>query len=228
MEVKLNLTLYPIVDIEFIEKNEIPNQDIEILLQQVDFFQLRIKNKKEKEILKLVQEYKNKYNKKIILNDYYEYKELVDGVHLGFEDLLKLKKKERITLKKNLAKNLPEWIQSKEKFILGFSTHNLKQFSKLHEEYREVLGYLAIGPMFSTTTKDLEYPLIPKEELDSILHYCVENRIQASLVFIGGICNSCLKDLYTSFNVFRYFENKKIYYASISNFLTKRIVLNYP
>lgn len=130
--------------------------------------------------------------------------------------------------KYNLAKSLPEFLLSNDKIIIGISTHNVLQFSELYNQYQSILGYLAIGPMYSTHTKIVEYPIVKQEELYEIIGFIIKNKIDISLVFIGGIDISKIKELYSILYNFDYFKNKIVYYASISNFLTNAIPYQYP
>ena len=88
-----------------------------------------------------------------------------DGVHLGQEDL------DAESARRLLG----------EAAIIGFSTHNIEQAI---EAARQPLDYLAIGPIFSTTSKENPDPEIGLETL---------RRVRAALpralplVAIGGI-----------------------------------------
>ncbi len=231
MEDSLRFCLYPIVDVKFLETQNITEEYLKRLLQNLDFFQLRIKNKTKNEVLDLLKNFYKKFNKKIILNDYYDLLDFVDGIHLGIEDLYQFDLKEKVSEikeKYNFAKNLTEFLLSKDKLIFGISTHNFLQFSKIYEEFQSILGYLAIGPVNSTTTKIVEYPVINQEELNKILTFIITNQLEISIVLIGGIEKSVIEALYHTFYNFKYFNNKTIYFASISNFLNNKIPICYP
>lgn len=170
----------------------------------------------------------NYSKKKIILNDYWNFYNYVDGVHLGIEDLKQIYEfdYQLKSLKKSnfqFARSITEWLESKNKFILGFSSHNFEQFNELYSNYKNYLGYIAIGPISITNTKKLDYPTLSKKELEQIIDYIIENKIENSIVFIGGIDNLKIKEIYDLLNHYKFFENKTLYYASISNFLTNKI-----
>jgi len=102
--------------------------------------QLRDKNSSPKgfyEAAKEVLEIARERNVKIIINDRVDIALALkaDGVHLGQDDLP------------------PEHARKilGEKAIIGFSTHNLKQAA---EAARLPIDYLAIGPVFTTLTKE--------------------------------------------------------------------------
>ena len=111
-----------------------------------------------------------------------------DGVHLGQDDLPP--EKARILLGPGK--------------IIGFSTHNLEQAM---EADSMPVDYLAIGPVFQTSTKDNPDPVIG---LDAVT--LVSTRVSKPLVAIGGItldraqsvvragadCVAVISDLYSS------------------------------
>jgi len=86
-----------------------------------------------------------------------------DGVHLGQDDLPP--EKARLLLG--------------EEKIIGYSTHTLKQ--ALEADLLPV-DYVAIGPVFSTSTKENPDPIIGLEGVRQ-----VKERISKPLVAIGGI-----------------------------------------
>lgn len=101
----------------------------------------------------------------IIINDRVDIAMAVaaDGVHLGQDDLP------------------PERVRALvgESLIIGFSTHNLKQ--ALEADSTSV-DYLAIGPVFQTSTKEKPDPVVGLEALGEI-----RRRVSKPLVAIGGI-----------------------------------------
>lgn len=101
----------------------------------------------------------------IIINDRVDIAMAVaaDGVHLGQDDLP------------------PERVRAivGQNRIIGFSTHNLKQ--ALEADFTSV-DYIAIGPVFQTSTKEKPDPVVGLEALGEIKH-----RISKPLVAIGGI-----------------------------------------
>ncbi|HXG94082.1 MAG TPA: thiamine phosphate synthase [Blastocatellia bacterium] len=101
----------------------------------------------------------------IIINDRVDIAVAVeaDGVHLGQNDLPV--EQARIILGENR--------------IVGFSTHTLKQ--ALEASFKAI-DYLAIGPVFHTTTKENPDPVVGLEGLRE-----VKRQIAKPLVAIGGI-----------------------------------------
>lgn len=101
----------------------------------------------------------------IIINDRVDIAMAVaaDGVHLGQDDLP------------------PERVRAivGQSRIVGFSTHNLKQ--ALEADSTSV-DYIAIGPVFQTSTKEKPDPVVGLEALREI-----KRRILKPLVAIGGI-----------------------------------------
>jgi thiamine-phosphate pyrophosphorylase len=86
-----------------------------------------------------------------------------DGVHLGQEDL------PVVDARKILGPDR----------IIGCSTHNLAQAL---EAERSGANYVAIGPVFATTSKENPDPVVGLEELREI-----RRRLTKPLVAIGGI-----------------------------------------
>ncbi len=87
----------------------------------------------------------------------------VAGVHLGQSDL---------------SPTAARQILGPEK-IIGFSTHNMEQ--ALTADSMPV-DYIAVGPIFSTSTKENPDPVVGQEELEKI-----RNKIFKPIVAIGGI-----------------------------------------
>ncbi len=115
-----------------------------------------------KEILKIARQ----RNVKIIINDRVDIALVLkaDGVHLGQEDLP------------------PEQARRilGEKAIIGFSTHNLEQAA---EAVRLPINYVAIGPVFSTRTKENPEEVVGIETIKRVREI-IGN---FPLVAIGGI-----------------------------------------
>jgi thiamine-phosphate pyrophosphorylase len=107
---------------------------------------------------------------KIIINDRVDIALALkaDGVHLGQDDLPV--EAARRLLGKILGKNV----------IIGFSTHNL---AHVEQAARLPIDYLAIGPIFSTTTKESSNPAVNLEGLAEVRQAAP----QIPLVAIGGI-----------------------------------------
>jgi len=69
-----------------------------------------------------------------------------------------------------------------DRAIIGFSTHNEAQFlAAVHEP----VDYVALGPLFGTTSKDNPDPTVGLEELRRLRHFATK-----PLVAIGGITRS--------------------------------------
>jgi thiamine-phosphate diphosphorylase len=90
-----------------------------------------------------------------------------DGVHLGQDDLHPVEARRLLG----------------ERAVIGYSTHNLKQAL---EALTFPIDYLAIGPIFSTTSKEKPDPEVGLEGLRSVK--AVAGSIP--LVAIGGITES--------------------------------------
>jgi thiamine-phosphate pyrophosphorylase len=86
-----------------------------------------------------------------------------DGVHVGQNDL-PVEEARRL-----LGRNK----------VVGVSTHNLKQAL---EAQRSTADYVAIGPVYPTTSKQNPDPIVPREELRAI-----RSQVTKPLVAIGGI-----------------------------------------
>ena len=100
-----------------------------------------------------------------IINDRVDIALLVDadGVHLGQDDLPVEEARKLLGSGK----------------IVGFSTHNLKQAL---EAQRSAADYVAIGPVYPTTSKQNLDPIVPWEDLKA-----VRREVKKPLVAIGGI-----------------------------------------
>lgn len=215
--------LYPILDWNYIENYKIELNSIKTIIQNCNFFQLRIKNKQMDEMLEIIHIYKNYFPfAKLILNDYYQLISYSNGLHLGIEDLKLIQNELDLKPLYPLAQNIDEWISQQNTFIFGISTHSFHQFESFYKQYKNEVGYLAIGPCFETNTKELNYSLINQKEISEILKFYQKEKLKISLVFIGGMNKTNVHILHkwiqnTEFS----FEN--IYYASISSFLKTEI-----
>jgi len=91
-----------------------------------------------------------------------------DGVHLGQEDLSPA-----------AARRIFDQIKDEQRRIIGFSTHNLDQ---LRETDSLPVDYIAVGPVFATSSKANPDPVIGLEGVRAA------SRITTKpLVAIGGI-----------------------------------------
>jgi thiamine-phosphate pyrophosphorylase len=93
------------------------------------------------------------------------------GVHLGQDDLPPAKARQILGPSR----------------ILGFSTHNLSQAVAADSE---PVDYIAIGPIFTTASKDRPDPVVGLEMLRE-----VKSRVSKPVVAIGGITLSSAKTL---------------------------------
>ena len=91
-----------------------------------------------------------------------------DGVHLGQEDLSPA-----------AARRIFDQIKDEQRQIIGFSTHNLDQ---LREADSLPVDYIAIGPVFATSSKANPDPVIGLEGVRAASRVTTKH-----LVAIGGI-----------------------------------------
>ncbi len=130
--------------------------------------QLRTKDLKdealEKEILNAIK-ISNKYKARLFINDFWELaiKHQAYGIHLGQEDLVDA--------------NLEAIYQAGIR--LGVSTHTTKEIEMALEIEP---SYLAIGPIFETTSKIVAYDIVGIEELRKW-----SQNVPYPIVAIGGI-----------------------------------------
>ena len=144
--------------------------------------QLRVKDLKEKdledEIAKAVKisEY---YEARLFINDYWELaiKYKAYGIHLGQEDL------ERANLEAIYQADIR----------LGVSTHTTKEIEMALEIEP---SYLAIGPIFETSSKKVNYNTVGVKELRNW-----SKNVQYPIVAIGGINLSNIKEIIAIKNV---------------------------
>jgi len=144
-------------------------------LKKIYFFQLRLKNKKEKQIIKIgrkIQILCKKYRTKFIINDnpYIAKKLSADGCHLGQKDMIFHKAKKIIKNK-----------------IIGITCHNSKILIKKTIKLKP--SYIAIGAFFKSRTKKIKY----KSDIN-LLKYA-KSITKIPIVAIGGINNKNYKKL---------------------------------
>ena len=94
---------------------------------------------------------------------------------------------ECMSVRKICLWNTPEQIVGPEK-IVGYSTHNLAQALEAEQSSAD---YIAIGPVFATTSKENPDPIVPWEELREI-----RRRIKKPMVAIGGITSQNAAQLF--------------------------------
>ena len=178
MKININKKKY----IYLISPNKIHNKNLFYLelekvlrSKKVYFFQLRLKNYKEKQILQVGKKVRlicKKYKTKLIINDnpFIAKKLNADGCHLGQNDM-KLDKAKKIIKNK----------------IFGVTCHNSKELVKKAIKVKP--SYIAIGAFFKSTTKEVKY----KANI-SFLKY-VKKLTNIPVVTIGGINNKNYRKL---------------------------------
>lgn len=154
------LGLYPLVD----RANKLET----LFALGITTAQLRVKDLKEKaleeEIIKAI-EISNKHKARLFINDFWELaiKHKAYGIHLGQEDLVDA--------------DLNAIHQANIR--LGVSTHTTKEIEMALEIEP---SYLAIGPIFETTSKVVTYDTVGIEELKKW-----SQNVPYPIVVIGGI-----------------------------------------
>ena len=138
--------------------------------------QLRVKDLKnealEKEIIKAIK-ISNKYNARLFVNDFWKLaiKHKAYGIHLGQEDLI----------------DADLEAIHKANIRLGLSTHTTKEIEMALEIEP---SYLAIGPIFETTSKIVNYDTVGIEELKKW-----SQNVPYPIVAIGGINLDNIQDI---------------------------------
>jgi hydroxymethylpyrimidine kinase/phosphomethylpyrimidine kinase/thiamine-phosphate diphosphorylase len=159
------LGLYPVVDsIEWLEK---------CLAAGVKTIQLRVKDKTTEKLDQLVAkaaELGRQFEARLFINDYWKLaiKHKAYGVHLGQEDLDSA----------DVAAIYQAGLR------LGISTHSWYEIARAHY-YRP--SYIAIGPIFETTTKQMPFDPQGVTQLTQWLNFIDD---QYPTVAIGGIDKS--------------------------------------
>ena len=144
-------------------------------IKKVYFFQLRLKNHNEKQIINLGRKIKficKKYKTKLIVNDnpYIAKKLRADGCHLGQNDM-------SLNKAKKIIKNK----------IIGVTCHNSKTLIRKALKFKP--SYIALGAFFKSKTKKVKY----KADLN-LLKYS-KSITKIPIVAIGGINNKNYKKL---------------------------------
>ena len=178
MKINVNTSRF----IYLISPNKINNKNLfyseleEVLRsKKIYFFQLRLKNYKEKKIIQIGKKVRficKKYKTKLIINDnpFIAKKLNADGCHLGQKDM-----------KFNKAKKI---LKNK---IIGVTCHNSKELIKKAVNLKP--AYIAIGAFFKSSTKKVKY----KADIN-LLKY-VKRLTKIPIVTIGGINNKNYKKL---------------------------------
>ena len=164
------LGIYPLVD---------QAQKLETLYELgITTAQLRVKNLEdnalEKEIIKAIK-ISEQHNTRLFINDFWELaiKHNAYGIHLGQEDLE--------TADLNAIHDAG--------IRLGVSTHTTKEIAMALEIEP---SYLAIGPIFETTSKIVAYETVGIEELANWSRH-----VPYPIVAIGGINLTNIKNIIT-------------------------------
>jgi len=157
--------------------------------KRVSFFQLRLKNKSQSEVVKIAKKIRlitQKYKIKLIINDNSAIAKMVnaDGCHIGQSD-------DSIKVARKNMKNK----------IIGVTCHNSKKLALA--AYINKADYLAFGSFFKSNLK----PNAKKANLN-ILNWAKKN-IKKPIVVIGGVNDKNYKKLL----------NKGANYIAISTFI---------
>ena len=171
--------IYPITDTR-IAKISLVAQVEKLIEGGANFIQLREKYASPQDFYQAAQlalEYARKRGVKIIINDRVDIALALeaDGVHLGQDDLPPEEARKILG----------------EKAIIGFSTHNLEQAIRA---VALPIDYLAIGPVYATTTKENPDQTVGLEGI-KIIRKAVAN---FPLVAIGGINYRNLPEIFES------------------------------
>ena len=151
-----NTPIYALCDIELLNKfNFTFSQYLQHISQyNIKYIQYRDKINSleiQKQNITLL---KSLTNIPIIINDKLELLEIADGLHLGQEDLERVKSKElKINNEELLFKLLRKKYPNK---IFGLSTHNEKEILRAN---RLDLDYIGLGAYRATNTKDVSHIL---------------------------------------------------------------------
>jgi len=135
------LKLYALCDKNLITKRGFSVQDFAMNAKRfgAEIIQYRNKSGNLQEIEEDLVAIREVWEDKLILNDYLKFHSLVDGFHLGQEDLQTFGSIERVR----------EFVGRK---IVGLSTHNREEIQKANSMD---LDYIGLGAYRSTSTKDV-------------------------------------------------------------------------
>lgn len=158
---------YPITD-RLLSGLSLAEQVAEFAKRGLTLVQLREKHLTSREFYREAEQalkVARHYGIKIIINDRVDIALAIsaDGVHLGQDDL-------KVEAARRLLGDL---------VIIGFSTHSLAQ---AQQAARLPIDYLAIGPIFPTSTKTNSDPALGLAGLEAVRH-----TVGTPLVAIGGV-----------------------------------------
>ncbi len=161
-------TIYPITDVRLSGLSH-AEQTLRLIEGGATLIQLREKHQSSREFYRQAEEalhVARKRGVRIVINDRVDIAQALnaDGVHLGQDDLPPEEARRILG----------------DRALIGFSTHNLEQARRAS---RLPVDYLAIGPIFATSSKGHAYPVVGLEALRQV------RRMIGSipLVAIGGI-----------------------------------------
>jgi thiamine-phosphate pyrophosphorylase len=165
--------LYAILDIDLVARRQrAPLDVLDVWLDAgITLIQLRAKTMAAGAMLELADEMAGRCRRRgarFIVNDRADVARMcgADGVHVGQDDLR------------------PERLRAMypEPAMIGFSTHNERQ---IEEAWAQPISYLAVGPVFGTTSKERPDPVIG---IDGVrMAAAAASRRAVPLVAIGGI-----------------------------------------
>jgi thiamine-phosphate pyrophosphorylase len=170
---EFNFGLYPVITEEFCNNRSIFFVLEEIIKGGAKIVQLRQKKISKKVLFEQAVKFRKitaKHNVILIINDHVDIALAVgaDGVHLGQDDM-------PCHAARSLSKDL----------IIGVSTHNQKEIDKA---YKDGASYINIGPIFQTSTKELETKPLG-------LEYLKNAKIKLPFSVMGGIKENNILDL---------------------------------
>jgi len=133
--------IYALLDFDLVQKYNISIPQFIDKCKELDvaIIQYRDKNSPIKEIKQRLLTIRKLWEKTLIINDYIELVEFVDGLHIGQEDLEKY----------NSIENIRKKINSK---ILGLSTHNKQEILQANKMN---IDYIGLGAYRLTKTKNV-------------------------------------------------------------------------
>jgi thiamine-phosphate pyrophosphorylase len=139
----------------------------------IRFIQLRMKNSKHEEVIKVgkvLKEECKKYDAQLIIDDYVDLVNEIGacGVHLGLKDMPIDIARKRL---------------DKEKIIGG--TANC--FEDVLMQYKLGAEYIGVGPFTHTTTKQNLSKILGLQGYEDIIEKCKKNNINIPIYAIGGI-----------------------------------------
>jgi len=137
--------IYALVDIDLLRQEKVNFQEMLYFLEQKSIPVLQYRNKNpttSKEIEEDLKTIKKIFSGEIIINDYLDYIDFADGLHIGQEDMRQISSNPIVAISR-----VKEKIGSK---ILGLSTHNLEE---IQEANSLDLDYIGLGAFRRTTTK---------------------------------------------------------------------------